>query len=408
MTSRPAASFLRCRLGAAASPPPCRAPSLAAAPTERRFVVVLLRGALDGLAAVPPLGERRYAELRGSLALPPSARPTAASRSTASSRSTRRWRRFTRFTRRASCSSSMPRQRLSHALAFRRAGSDGERPRGEDRAKRRLAQPRPRRATPPDDDRRLGIAVGGAVPLLLRGTRAVASWEPPGLPQAAPEFIASLGRLYAQTRCSVPPSPTGSGRRACRGAVLGDDMRAGAARLWPAELQAARRGGRQAARRARRAARRRARDGRLGHPCRSRQRSAGRLAQNLAGLADGLSALAHALGPAWRQTVVVAVTEFGRTVAVNGSGGTDHGTASVALVMGGAVRGGRVARRLARPRPARGESRPARRHRRALGRQGRIARPSRHRRRDARPLGVSGCARTAADGRAGAGLTVSR
>src|SRR5258708_24115129 len=42
----------------------------AAAPTERRFVVVLLRGALDGLAAVPPLGERRYAELRGNLALP--------------------------------------------------------------------------------------------------------------------------------------------------------------------------------------------------------------------------------------------------------------------------------------------------------------------------------------------------
>jgi uncharacterized protein (DUF1501 family) len=69
---------------------------------------------------------------------------------------------------------------------------------------------------------------------------------------------------------------------------------------------------------------------------------AGRLAQNLAGLADGLSALATALGPAWKQTVLVAITEFGRTVAVNGSGGTDHGTASVALVMGGAVRGGKL------------------------------------------------------------------
>src|SRR5207302_7711282 len=59
---------------------------------------------------------------------------------------------------------------------------------------------------------------------------------------------------------------------------------------------------------------------------------AGRLAQNFAGFGDGLQALAEALGPAWRQTVVVAVTEFGRTVAANGSGGTDHGTASVALV----------------------------------------------------------------------------
>src|SRR5665213_3293447 len=49
------------------------------------------------------------------------------------------------------------------------------------------------------------------------------------------------------------------------------------------------------------------------------------------------------MGPLWRQTVVVAVTEFGRTVAVNGNNGTDHGTASLLLVMGGAVKGGRVA-----------------------------------------------------------------
>src|SRR5260221_7955938 len=51
--------------------------------------------------------------------------------------------------------------------------------------------------------------------------------------------------------------------------------------------------------------------------------ASGRLAQNLAGLADGLQALATALGPVWKETVIVAVTEFGRTVAVNGTGGTD-------------------------------------------------------------------------------------
>src|SRR5258708_29635772 len=71
-------------------------------------------------------------------------------------------------------------------------------------------------------------------------------------------------------------------------------------------------------------------------------RVAGRLAQTLAGLADGLGARGTAPGPAWKQTVVVAVTEFGRTVAANGSGGTDHGTASVAFVIGGAVRGGKL------------------------------------------------------------------
>jgi uncharacterized protein (DUF1501 family) len=70
--------------------------------------------------------------------------------------------------------------------------------------------------------------------------------------------------------------------------------------------------------------------------------TAGRLAPNLAGLAEGLQGLAQALGPAWKETVVVAVTEFGRTVAVNGNNGTDHGTASTMLVLGGAVRGGMI------------------------------------------------------------------
>ena len=69
----------------------------------------------------------------------------------------------------------------------------------------------------------------------------------------------------------------------------------------------------------------------------------GRLAENLRGLGDGLDALAQALGPSWSQTVLVAVTEFGRTVAANGNNGTDHGTASVLFVMGGAVKGGRIA-----------------------------------------------------------------
>lgn len=48
------------------------------------------------------------------------------------------------------------------------------------------------------------------------------------------------------------------------------------------------------------------------------------------------------LGDAWKDTVVVAVTEFGRTVRVNGTHGTDHGTGTVALIAGGALAGGRV------------------------------------------------------------------
>jgi uncharacterized protein (DUF1501 family) len=57
----------------------------------------------------------------------------------------------------------------------------------------------------------------------------------------------------------------------------------------------------------------------------------------------GLAALKAGLGEAWRQTAVLTMTEFGRTVRVNGTKGTDHGTGTVALVFGGAVAGGRVA-----------------------------------------------------------------
>jgi uncharacterized protein (DUF1501 family) len=65
----------------------------------------------------------------------------------------------------------------------------------------------------------------------------------------------------------------------------------------------------------------------------------GRAARGLDAL---LAAYRNSMGEAWRDTMVVVATEFGRTARLNGTGGTDHGTASAALVMGGAVRGGRV------------------------------------------------------------------
>lgn len=68
----------------------------------------------------------------------------------------------------------------------------------------------------------------------------------------------------------------------------------------------------------------------------------GRLAVALAGLADGLTALAMACGDAWHGTVVMVATEFGRSVGMNAMGGTDHGVGSIALLLGGAVAGGRV------------------------------------------------------------------
>ena len=68
----------------------------------------------------------------------------------------------------------------------------------------------------------------------------------------------------------------------------------------------------------------------------------GRLSQLLGALDDALAAVETNMGPAWRETVVALVTEFGRTARINGTDGTDHGTATVALLAGGALKGGRV------------------------------------------------------------------
>jgi uncharacterized protein (DUF1501 family) len=68
----------------------------------------------------------------------------------------------------------------------------------------------------------------------------------------------------------------------------------------------------------------------------------GRLAQLLSGLDGALAEFESGLGGRWRDTAVVVATEFGRTARINGTDGTDHGTGTIALLAGGAVKGGRV------------------------------------------------------------------
>ena len=66
------------------------------------------------------------------------------------------------------------------------------------------------------------------------------------------------------------------------------------------------------------------------------------MATALRRLAESLTRLREGLEPVWQNTAVAVVTEFGRTAGPNGSGGTDHGTATVAMLLGGAVSGGRI------------------------------------------------------------------
>jgi uncharacterized protein (DUF1501 family) len=312
---------------------------LAAAPTERRFVVVLLRGALDGLAAVPPLGDRRYAERRGSLALAAAGQPDGCLPLDGF------------FALNPSLAPIHPFYGAGELLIVPASGN-GYRTRShfdaQDLMESGLAKKTGQsdgwlnRALGPlrGGDRRLGIAIGGAVPLVLRGAVPVASWEPPGLKEAAPEFIVALSQIYAADPLLGPALADGLRAQNLSTAVLGDDTVKGPLGFGPhafrplaeaaGKLLAAADGPRIAALEM---------GGWDTHV--NQGTTKGRLAENLVGLAEGLQALAQALGPAWRDTVVVAVTEFGRTVGVNGTGGTDHGTGSVTLVMGGAVRGGK-------------------------------------------------------------------
>ena len=68
----------------------------------------------------------------------------------------------------------------------------------------------------------------------------------------------------------------------------------------------------------------------------------GRLAQLLSGLDGAFAEFESGLGDRWEDTVIVAATEFGRTARINGTDGTDHGTGTIALLAGGAMKGGRV------------------------------------------------------------------
>ena len=66
------------------------------------------------------------------------------------------------------------------------------------------------------------------------------------------------------------------------------------------------------------------------------------LQQRFSALDNGIAALKAQLGDIWKTTAVVAISEFGRTVRVNGGGGTDHGTGGLAILAGGAIKGGRM------------------------------------------------------------------
>ncbi|MBI1777327.1 MAG: DUF1501 domain-containing protein [Proteobacteria bacterium] len=326
-------------LSALAAAAPLGLPSLAlaSANTDKRLVFVVLRGGLDGLAAVPPYAESEYRSLRGALALPEPGQENGMigldgrfGLHPALAPLERFWqaRQFAVLHAVAT-----PYRQRSHfdGQDLLENGTDDPRAKPEGWLNRAIGLLGSRK-------QRLGLALGHAVPLVLRGSAPVASWAPAQLPDASPDFLAKVAALYRRDALLGPALEEGLGAHAMSAELIGDSREMGGNMRGPqafriaatagAKLLAAAEGPRIAVLEI------------TGWDTHAQQN--GRLMQPLTALAEGLAALADGLGPVWSETIVVAASEFGRTVAANGTGGTDHGTAGVAFILGGKVAGGRI------------------------------------------------------------------
>jgi uncharacterized protein (DUF1501 family) len=178
------------------------------------------------------------------------------------------------------------------------------------------------------------LAVGVSVPLLLRGPAPVESWAPHGFATPETDLYARVASLNEADKVLGPAFAEGLRGRGFSASVIGGDQAEKNRYAFPALAAAAGKmlrapaGPRIAALEI---------GGWDTHAVQTP-----RLAGVLRQLDAGLAALKSGLGEEWRQTAVLVMTEFGRTVRANGTKGTDHGTGTVAFVLGGAVAGGRV------------------------------------------------------------------
>ena len=327
---------------------------------DPRLLVVVLRGALDGLATVAPVGDPEWARLRGDKALGLAPGPQGAPAALpldgffALNPAMRNLHRMYRAGQAA----------IVHAVASpyrERSHFDGQdvlesgltRPGAAESGwlNRALASLEPAGAVNPKAP--AGFAVGPLTPLVVRGTAPVMSWTPVRLPPPTDDTVMRLLDLYRHTDPALarvleermdlavfarangmdqpakPAPPPQPGAPQLPGAAqrkyFADS--AGAAASFLARPDGPRIGALSF-------------DGWDTHADEGAVN--GRLANLLGALDGALGAVESNMGPAWRETVVAVMPEFGRTARINGTEGTDHGTATIALLAGGAVKGGRV------------------------------------------------------------------
>jgi uncharacterized protein (DUF1501 family) len=326
---------------------------------DPRLLVIVLRGALDGLAAVAPVGDPDWQRLRGDKALALDGAAPALP--------------LDSFFALNPAMPNLHRLYKSGAATIVHAAATPYRERshfdGQDVLESGLTKPgavtsgwlnRALAALEPagraNPRGREAFAVGPVTPLVVRGTAPVLSWTPPRLAPASDDTIMRLLDLYRHTDAALArvleermglaaiaraggmdamPAQNGQQRPAVPAAPAGgaNQVRAffaesaGAAAKFLARPDGPRIGAL-------------AFDGWDTHA--NEGALDGRLAALLGALDGAIAAVETNMGAAWRETVVAIVTEFGRTARINGTEGTDHGTATVAFLAGGALKGGRV------------------------------------------------------------------
>jgi uncharacterized protein (DUF1501 family) len=318
-------SFL---IGCGAASPLFAPVTFAAAPGENRLVVILLRGAMDGLDVVRPLGDPDYAALRprllsavpdtlpldGYFGLHPALagiHPLWAAGEFAFAHAV-----------------ALPyRQGRSHfvaqdALENGSGDEQGTISPARDGWLNRAISLIPR-ATP-----EMGVSVGQERLMILDGSAPTGHWYP-----ADDSRLSSQARLLLSELHRADPLTGQVFAEAMELATLTDDERI------PREAQALALLGGYVAERLRAQSRIAAFS--LGG-WDTHQRQANTLTERLGALSSVITGLKAGLGRDWSTTLVLALTEFGRTARENGSGGTDHGTGGVMLAFGGALRGGRA------------------------------------------------------------------
>lgn len=303
--------------------------------TDKRVLVVILRGGMDGLSAMPPVGDGAYAGLRGRLAI---AR-TGADAALPLDGTFGLHKNLAKMHALYGAGELLPIHACATAYRERshfdaqnvlETGAAAPFERGEGWLNKALG-------ALPQSRAEMGMALSAQAPLILRGPAAVATWSPSALPDVQSDTIERLMALYE----ARDPALAGALQSAMSADAIAmdagaGDMRGGARSITPIAQTAARflksdtgpiaavleMGGWDT------------------HANQGLEQ--GPLARALTALDDGLDAFKTEMGPGWANTVVIIATEFGRTAAPNGANGTDHGTGAAAFLAGGAVRGGRV------------------------------------------------------------------